>query len=239
MERYPDVKVAFEHSWGHKVGAPPDYAVLRPLFASCEEPERVHQDRDQQRRCGARGRRHAGASFTRSSWKSSARSASCGARTIPHTRSSAASNRGSTNRRRRWRICPRMTRRGSSAKRRSRSIPRSRQCMTGEQQARGSPTMHPGRDLAAVFGARRSPQRPRTAQSVETHPQRRVRVRFGSGVGLRQRPAAGRAHAAREEADGRRPRRSSTSPAAGATSAGRTSISNRRTAIRSRSSSAI
>ena len=32
MERYPDVKVSFEHAWGHKVGAPPDYEVLKPLF---------------------------------------------------------------------------------------------------------------------------------------------------------------------------------------------------------------
>jgi predicted TIM-barrel fold metal-dependent hydrolase len=38
MERYPDVKVAFEHSWGHKVGAPPDYEVLRPLFALAQNP---------------------------------------------------------------------------------------------------------------------------------------------------------------------------------------------------------
>lgn len=33
MEKYPDVKVAFEHAWGHKVGAPPEYDVLKPLFA--------------------------------------------------------------------------------------------------------------------------------------------------------------------------------------------------------------
>jgi L-fuconolactonase len=26
MERYPGVKVAFEHAWGHKVGAPPSFA---------------------------------------------------------------------------------------------------------------------------------------------------------------------------------------------------------------------
>jgi predicted TIM-barrel fold metal-dependent hydrolase len=38
MERYPDVKVAFEHSWGHKVGAPPDYAVLQPLFDLAKNP---------------------------------------------------------------------------------------------------------------------------------------------------------------------------------------------------------
>lgn len=38
MERYPDVKVAFEHSWGHKVGAPPDYELLRPLFDLASNP---------------------------------------------------------------------------------------------------------------------------------------------------------------------------------------------------------
>ena len=38
MERYPDVKVAFEHSWGHKVGAPPAYDVLRPLFELAGHP---------------------------------------------------------------------------------------------------------------------------------------------------------------------------------------------------------
>ena len=38
MERYPDVKVAFEHSWGHKVGAPPDYSVLQPLFDLSQNP---------------------------------------------------------------------------------------------------------------------------------------------------------------------------------------------------------
>jgi len=38
MEKYPDVKVAFEHAWGHKVGAPPDYAVLEPLFALSDNP---------------------------------------------------------------------------------------------------------------------------------------------------------------------------------------------------------
>jgi L-fuconolactonase len=38
MERYPGVKVAFEHSWGHKVGAPPDYDVLKPLFALSKNP---------------------------------------------------------------------------------------------------------------------------------------------------------------------------------------------------------
>lgn len=38
MERYPDVKVAFEHSWGHKVGAPPSYSLLEPLFALADHP---------------------------------------------------------------------------------------------------------------------------------------------------------------------------------------------------------
>lgn len=38
MDRYPDVKVAFEHAWGHKVGAPPDYTVLRPLFDLAKNP---------------------------------------------------------------------------------------------------------------------------------------------------------------------------------------------------------
>lgn len=38
MERYPGVKVAFEHAWGHKVGAPPDYSLLEPLFAFAENP---------------------------------------------------------------------------------------------------------------------------------------------------------------------------------------------------------
>ncbi len=38
MEKYPDVRVAFEHAWGHKVGAPPDYAVLEPLFALAANP---------------------------------------------------------------------------------------------------------------------------------------------------------------------------------------------------------
>jgi predicted TIM-barrel fold metal-dependent hydrolase len=37
MERYADVKVAFEHSWGHKVGAPP-YSVLQPLFELSKNP---------------------------------------------------------------------------------------------------------------------------------------------------------------------------------------------------------
>ena len=38
MERYPEVKVAFEHSWGHKVGAPPDYTMLKPLFDLADNP---------------------------------------------------------------------------------------------------------------------------------------------------------------------------------------------------------
>ena len=38
MERYPDVKVSFEHSWGHKVGAPPAYEVLQPLFELAGNP---------------------------------------------------------------------------------------------------------------------------------------------------------------------------------------------------------
>jgi predicted TIM-barrel fold metal-dependent hydrolase len=38
MERYPGVKVALEHAWGHKVGAPPDYAHLDPLFSLADNP---------------------------------------------------------------------------------------------------------------------------------------------------------------------------------------------------------
>jgi predicted TIM-barrel fold metal-dependent hydrolase len=38
MERYPDVKLAFEHAWGHKVGAPPGYDVLKPLFDLSKNP---------------------------------------------------------------------------------------------------------------------------------------------------------------------------------------------------------
>ncbi len=38
MEKYPGVRVAFEHSWGHKVGAPPDYSVLQPLFDLAQNP---------------------------------------------------------------------------------------------------------------------------------------------------------------------------------------------------------
>ncbi len=37
MDRYPDVSVSFEHSWGHKVGAPP-YPLLDPLFALADNP---------------------------------------------------------------------------------------------------------------------------------------------------------------------------------------------------------
>lgn len=37
MDRYPEVKVSFEHSWGHKIGAPP-YTVLEPLFAFADNP---------------------------------------------------------------------------------------------------------------------------------------------------------------------------------------------------------
>jgi predicted TIM-barrel fold metal-dependent hydrolase len=32
------VRVAFEHAWGHTVGAPPDYAVLAPLFELATNP---------------------------------------------------------------------------------------------------------------------------------------------------------------------------------------------------------
>jgi predicted TIM-barrel fold metal-dependent hydrolase len=38
MDKYPDVKVAFEHAWGHKVGAPPAYSLLDPLFALADNP---------------------------------------------------------------------------------------------------------------------------------------------------------------------------------------------------------
>jgi predicted TIM-barrel fold metal-dependent hydrolase len=37
MERFPDVKVSFEHAWGHKVGTPP-YPALDPLFAFADNP---------------------------------------------------------------------------------------------------------------------------------------------------------------------------------------------------------
>jgi L-fuconolactonase len=38
MERYPKVKVAFEHAWGHKVGAPPAYDILKPVFELSKNP---------------------------------------------------------------------------------------------------------------------------------------------------------------------------------------------------------
>lgn len=37
LERYPGVKVAFEHSWGHKVGAPP-FEMLQPLYDLAKNP---------------------------------------------------------------------------------------------------------------------------------------------------------------------------------------------------------
>jgi L-fuconolactonase len=37
MERYPEVKVAFDHSWGHKIGQPP-YDILKPLFDLAKNP---------------------------------------------------------------------------------------------------------------------------------------------------------------------------------------------------------
>jgi L-fuconolactonase len=37
MTRYPGVKVAFEHAWGHKVGLPP-YTELEPLFELAKNP---------------------------------------------------------------------------------------------------------------------------------------------------------------------------------------------------------
>ncbi len=37
MERYPDVKVCFEHAWGHKVGTTP-YPALDNLFAFADNP---------------------------------------------------------------------------------------------------------------------------------------------------------------------------------------------------------
>ena len=40
MDRYPEVKVLFEHSWGHTVGAPP-YGVLDPL--AFPRPRNVHE----------------------------------------------------------------------------------------------------------------------------------------------------------------------------------------------------
>ncbi|MGA0031717.1 MAG: amidohydrolase family protein [Burkholderiales bacterium] len=38
MEKYPGVRVAFEHAWGHKVGTPPDFAHLNPLFELAKHP---------------------------------------------------------------------------------------------------------------------------------------------------------------------------------------------------------
>ena len=38
MDRYPGVKVALEHAWGHKVGAPPDFAHMQPLFSLADNP---------------------------------------------------------------------------------------------------------------------------------------------------------------------------------------------------------
>ena len=37
LDKYPGVKVAFEHSWGHQVGLPP-YSLLDPLFALAANP---------------------------------------------------------------------------------------------------------------------------------------------------------------------------------------------------------
>ena len=36
-EKYPDVKVCFEHAWGHKTGLPP-YPDLAPLFSFADNP---------------------------------------------------------------------------------------------------------------------------------------------------------------------------------------------------------
>ena len=38
MGRHPEVKVAFEYSWGHEVGAPPAFSVREPLFALAKNP---------------------------------------------------------------------------------------------------------------------------------------------------------------------------------------------------------
>ncbi len=38
MEKYPGVKVAFEHAWGHKVGTPPNFNHLDPLFELAANP---------------------------------------------------------------------------------------------------------------------------------------------------------------------------------------------------------
>ena len=37
MDKYPGVKVAFDHGWGHEVGLPP-YAILKPLFDYADNP---------------------------------------------------------------------------------------------------------------------------------------------------------------------------------------------------------
>lgn len=37
MDKYPGVKVAFDHGWGHKVGLPP-YPILKPLFDYADNP---------------------------------------------------------------------------------------------------------------------------------------------------------------------------------------------------------
>ncbi len=37
MDKYPGVRVAFDHGWGHEVGRPP-YPVLNPLFDYAENP---------------------------------------------------------------------------------------------------------------------------------------------------------------------------------------------------------
>jgi L-fuconolactonase len=37
MEKYPGVKVAFDHGWGHEVGLPP-YTILKPLFDFADNP---------------------------------------------------------------------------------------------------------------------------------------------------------------------------------------------------------
>lgn len=37
MDKYPNVKVAFDHGWGHEVGLPP-YPVLKPLFDFADNP---------------------------------------------------------------------------------------------------------------------------------------------------------------------------------------------------------
>ena len=47
MDRYPEVRVAFEHSWGHKVGAPPAYELLETLFDFASNPNIYIKDRNQ------------------------------------------------------------------------------------------------------------------------------------------------------------------------------------------------